>query len=194
MRPGSSPSTDRDRLFALASSQEGLFTTKQAAEAGYSPQLIAHHLGAGTMIRIRRGIYRLVHFPAGEHEDLVVAWLWTQQQGVVSHQSALARHGLSDVLPSILHLTLPLAWCHRRLRVPVGLLLYHADLAAEERTWFGPVPMTSVTRTLADCAEAGLPPEHLRQAAQQALRRGLVAREDLRAVEIALASFGGLGL
>jgi predicted transcriptional regulator of viral defense system len=183
---------DRDRLFALASAQEGLFTTAQAAAAGYSLPLLNHHLHAKTFIRVRRGIYRLVHFPAGEQEDLVVAWLWSEQQGVVSHHSALARHGLSDALPAVLHLTLPLAWKQRRLRVPVSLTLHHADLPAADRTWFGPVPMTVVARTLADCAQAGLAPEPLRHAAQQALRRGLLDRAALAAVVKALKPFGGL--
>lgn len=46
---------DWDHLFETAAAQDGLFTTKQAAEAGYSPQLLAHHLGGGRMVRVRRG-------------------------------------------------------------------------------------------------------------------------------------------
>jgi predicted transcriptional regulator of viral defense system len=64
---------DWDRLFEVASGQEGYFTTQQAAEAGYSSQLVLKHLHAGRVVRERRGIYRLVHFPAGEHEELVTA-------------------------------------------------------------------------------------------------------------------------
>ena len=29
----------------------------------------------------RGGIYRLVYFPASEHEELVTAWLWSEQVG-----------------------------------------------------------------------------------------------------------------
>ena len=54
------------------------------------------------------------------------------------------------------------------------------------------VPATSASRTLRDCAASGLAPESLQQAAHQALRRGLVTRDDLTDVEIALAPFGGL--
>ena len=183
---------DQDHLFAIASSQEGLFTTTQAAEAGYSLQLLAHHLRAGNMVRARRGIYRLVRFPGGEHEDMVAVWLWSEQQGVLSHLSALARHGLSDALPAVLHLTLPQAWELRRLRVPPGVVLHHRDLIPEDRTWFGPVPITSVARTLADCAEAGVSPELLRQACRQALGRGLVGQDDLTGLTAALEPFGGL--
>ncbi len=71
-------------------------TTKQAAEAGYSPQLLVHYVHIGRAVRVRRGIYRLVHFPAGEHEELVAAWLWSELAGVVSPQTALATHGVGD--------------------------------------------------------------------------------------------------
>jgi predicted transcriptional regulator of viral defense system len=184
-------SPDWDHLFEIGAAQEGLFTARQAAEAGYSPQLLAHHLGAGRMSRVRRGVYRIVHFPAGDHEDLTAIWLWSEREGVFSHQTALALQDLSDVLPAQVHLTLPEAWRKRRLRVPDGVVLHHGDLA--ERRWFGPVPATPPLRTLEDCAAAGLPPELLRGAALDALARGLVARRELAAVEAALAPFGGLG-
>ena len=79
---------DWDRLFETAAAQEGLFTTAQAADAGYTPQLLTHYRNSGRVAHLRRGQYRLVHFPAGEHEDLVGAWLWTERVGVVSHLCA----------------------------------------------------------------------------------------------------------
>jgi predicted transcriptional regulator of viral defense system len=192
MEPFPVPRPDWNRLFETVAAQEGLFTTKQAAAAGYSPQLLAHYLRIGKAVRVRRGIYRLVHFPAGEHEDLVAAWLWSELAGVVSHQTALALHGLSDALPSHLHLTLPAAWRPRRLRVPAGVVLHHADVPPEDRAWFGAVPTTSPRRSLNDCAREGLSPELLEHAARQALRRGLVTRSELGDVLAALAPYGGL--
>jgi predicted transcriptional regulator of viral defense system len=186
------PHPDWNRLFETAAAQEGHFTTQQAADAGYSPQLLAHHVRSGRVLRVRRGIYRLVHFPAGEREDLVVAWLWSGRVGVVSHQTALALHQLSDVLPAHIHLTVPKAWRERRFRVPAGVVLHHADVPAGDRTWFDAVPATNARRTLNDCAEASLSPELLGQAARQALRRGLVAMDELGAVLRALEPFGGL--
>jgi hypothetical protein len=55
-----------------------------------------------------------------------------------------------------------------------------------------PRAATSASRTLSDCAKSGLSPELLLQAAQQALRRGLVTRSELADVETALEPFGGL--
>jgi len=192
MTDQASHSPEWSRLYETAAAQEGLFTVQQAAEAGYSPQLLVHHIQAGRMLRLRRGIYRLVHFPAGEHEELVAIWLWSEQQGVFSHETALALHDLSDVLPARVHLTLPASWNARRLRVPEGVVLYHADLETGDRTWLGSFPITSVTRTLNDLAESGLSPELLQQAAQQGLRRGLTTRAELGEVERALKAYGGI--
>jgi len=169
-----------------------MFTTRQARAAGYSAQLLLHHVQNGRLVRVSRGIYRLVHFPAGEHEDLVAAWLWSEQAGIASHETALILHGLSDLLPARIHLTLPETWRHRRFRVPKGVVLHHGDISPDDRLWNGAIPITSVRRSLEDCAREGLSPDLLRQGAVQAMKRGLVTRPELREVEEALKPFGGL--
>ncbi|MCB9652570.1 MAG: type IV toxin-antitoxin system AbiEi family antitoxin domain-containing protein [Deltaproteobacteria bacterium] len=178
MAEQSSP-TSWDRLYEVAAAQDGLFTTRQAAAAGYSPQLITKYMRSGKMQRVRRGVYRLVHFPAAEHEDLVAVWLWTQQRGIFSHETALALHGLSDALPARVHVTLPLEWMHRRFRVPPGVALYYAEIKNEESAWFGSIPVTTPIRTLADCIAAHVSPELLDPAIHQAARRGLASKADI---------------
>jgi hypothetical protein len=96
------------------------------------------------------------------------------------------------LLPAQIHLTLPTDWQQRRLRVPQGLALHYADVPDNDRTWAGVAPVTSTRRTLEDCADSGLTPDLLRQAASQALTRGLVTKSELRAVEKALEHFGGI--
>src|SRR5512133_1473180 len=86
-----------DALFDVASGQAGLFTTVPAADAGYSPQLLQKHLHAGRVQRVRRGVYRLVHFPPGDHEDLATVWLSSDRAGVSSLETPLFLPELSDV-------------------------------------------------------------------------------------------------
>jgi hypothetical protein len=76
--------------------------------------------------------------------------------------------------------------------VPKGLVLHYADVTNKERTWAGPVPVTTIRRTLDDCAHSGLTPDLLRQAARQALTRGLLTKSDLKGVEKALKPYGGI--
>lgn len=165
---------DRDRLYEIAASQDGYFTTAQAADAGYSTHLLLYHIGRGTFTRARRGVYRLVHFPVGEHEDLTILWLWSERAGVYGHETGLLLHGLSDALPAQSHMTVPLAWRNRRLRVPDQLVLSFADIEPGGRSWVGTVPVTSPARTITDCVRAHVAPDLIRQALTQGLERGLL--------------------
>ena len=139
------------RLYGVAEAQHGHFTGAQAAEIGVSQQLLQKHLHAGRLHRVRHGIYRLVHFPPMDHEELVVLWLWSTKACVFSHETALLLHDLSDALPSWVHLTLPSSWKRRRLRVPDHTLLAYDDVPTRDRGWMGAVPVTTPARTLFDC-------------------------------------------
>ena len=178
-----------DRLYEVTAAHEGHFTTAQAAEAGYSPQLLAKYMRSGRITRVRRAIYRIVHFPAGEHEDLAVLWLWSERVGVFGLETALALHELSDVLPARVHMILPRSWSRRRLRVPQGVVVYFADVEDAERAWCGSVPVTTPARTLRDCAEANVAPDLVRQALDEGRDRGLFTESEVAGVEEYLARF-----
>ena len=191
MSPSRQTGPDWDRLYETALAQEGHFTTQQALDAGYSSQLLVKYLNSGKIIRVRRTVYRLKHFPPGQQEDLVALWLWSDRAGVFSHETALMLHELSDVLPARAHLTVPAKWRRRRLQVPDGVVLHYADVPKRDRAWVGAVPVTSPARTLADCAADYVSPDFLSSAISQALARGMVSRPHATAVERAVAA--GLG-
>jgi predicted transcriptional regulator of viral defense system len=181
---------DWDRLYGVALRQEGHFTTQQANDVGYSSQLLVKYIRSGKVLRLRRGVYRLKHFPPGQQEDLVAIWLWSEQAGVFSHETALMLHDLSDVLPARAHLTVPAAWRERRLRVPDGVVLHYSDVRNSERAWVGVVPVTSVPRTLADCAADHVSTDLLSMAVDQALTRGVVAKREVAQLQRALHAVG----
>ena len=176
---GSAPSWDT--LFELASAQDGYVTNAQAAEAGYSLPLIHFYLKKGRLERARRGILRLVHYPPGDHEDLTVLWLWSDRQGVFSHETALMLHDLSDALPAKRHMSVPPAWSKRRLRLPEGLVLHIANVPKVATTWLGPVPLTTPLRTVVDCATSPVAEDLVRQATAQGIRRRLFTQADVNA-------------
>ncbi len=166
-------SPDWPGLRALAAGQAGYFTAAQAAERGFSAQLLSKHAASGTLERPLRGIYRLAHFPPGEHEDLVVAWLWSGGLAVVSHESALQLHELSDAMPARIHLTLPLDESGRRRVVPDTYVLHFADLADADRAWVGPVAVTTPVRAVLDVAAANGDAGLVAQAIDQGIDREL---------------------
>lgn len=164
-----------DALFSIAVAQEGFFSAAQAKDAGCSQQLLGRYLATGKIERVQRALYRIVHFPKGENDDLIALWLWSKNEGVFSHETALFLHDLSDALPTRAHLTLPRAWTRREIKIAPRVTVYYDDLPDEDRTWHGPVPVTSVRRTIADCLHANVSAELVAQASAQAAARGLIA-------------------
>jgi predicted transcriptional regulator of viral defense system len=170
-------------LTALAQEQAGYFTAKQAREAGYEYPQLVYHVSAGNFERVEHGLYRLPTIPPGEHDELVRLSLWSRNQkdepqAVVSHQTALVLHELSEILPGEIHLTVPLRF---RKLAPRGCVLHKAALAeddVEARTGYR---VTTPLRTLVDVADGSVSLEQLAKAIDEALTRGLVRRGALDA-------------
>lgn len=166
---------DMNRLFAIAEAQAGYFTAAQATTAGYSRSLVAYHAKAGTFDRVQPGVYRLTRYPGSPREDLYVAWLKAGPRAVISHESALELYGLSDLMPSEVHVTMPRTSSRRRAGVRMHTTrLDEGDVSARDG-----LPVTTVPRTIADVASRGGSPEIVGQAVQEALERGLTTEAEL---------------
>src|SRR6266545_1772239 len=174
---------DHDGLYRIAESQAGYFTTEQALAAGMDGSTLRHHARPGGRYeRVRRGLYRLRHFPSGQHEHVVAAWLaLSNGPAVVSHETALELYELSDVIPNAVHITLPRAKRGQRPRPGVRFhALEHPPGPNEIRRIAG-VLATSPERTIIDSLESGTQPEQVELAVRQALERGLTTSRRLRA-------------
>src|SRR6266849_2677901 len=172
------------RLYETAQSQQGFFTTKQATRAGFAEKTHAYHVKVGNWIREHRGIYRLADFPTAERPDLMLWFLWSQNrqevlEGTYSHDTALSLHELSDIMPSKLHMTVPKHF-RRNSRIPEILILHRADLAEGDLQEMQGVRVTRPLRTILDLLQAGqVDPSLIRQAIDEAMRRGLVSRKQI---------------
>jgi len=160
-------------LYQAAAGQSGYFTAAQAHEVGYSDQLLGYYRREGRVQRVLRGVYRLVHFPPADHEDLVTLWLWSDREGIFSHETALALHQLSDAMPSRIYMTFPVRWKSRRVRYPRSLVPSFAAVSKADRSWIGPIPVTSPLRTIKDCRADHVELDLVDQAIAEALERGL---------------------
>ncbi|MBP6804566.1 MAG: hypothetical protein KA362_10695 [Chloroflexi bacterium] len=166
---------DYNLLYETAENQAGYFTAAQARTHGFSWERLSDNVKRGRFLRIVRGVYRLAHFPGSAHEDLFVAWLRTGPHSVISHESALTLYNLSDVLPGEIHVIIPRTASRRR----PGLRLHTNQLRPEDVTNRQGLPVTTVARTIADVATAGLAKEHIAQAITEALSRGLTTVDAL---------------
>lgn len=171
----SSARPDPDALFRIAEGQAGYFATWQAARAGYSRSLVAHHAGSGVFERMATGVYRLSRYPASDMEDLFRAWLLLGPTAVISHESAMTVYGLSELVPGEMHATVPRSASRRRK----GIRLHTAALASGDVTSREGLPVTTVERTLLDVTRTGVSPEIVEQAVRDALERGLTDTERL---------------
>jgi predicted transcriptional regulator of viral defense system len=161
--------------------QGGFFTAKQARLVGYDYTHLEYHVSTGAFERVEHGLYRLTDMPLAENEDLVRLSLWSRNradepQAVVSHESALVLHELSELLPEAVHLTVPPGFRKER---PQGCVLHRAALSyaeVEERVGFR---VTTPLRTLLDVAAGATSQEQVEKAVTEALGRGLLRRNKL---------------
>lgn len=170
---------DYEQLFELASGQGGNFTTADAATAGFRSPMLAYHVRSGRFIRVARGIYRLRDYPSSPTDPLHAAVLALAPDGVVSHDSALEVHGLSDIIPNAIHITVPR---RRRRRSRLAGVRVHTAVTPIDRADIierAGIPITSVPRTILDVAEAGGAPEQVVSAIREAIRRGMTTAEEL---------------
>ena len=173
-------------VYAIAEEQNGYLTAAQAAEAEINPQTLAKMAERGVLERVSWGLYRLTQFPRSPLDQYVEATFWPlSHRAVISHESALALYGLSDVNPAKIHITLPRSFRIRR-EVPKWLVLHRADLAATEREPHQGVPATTPERTIRDCHAAHLGPALVRQAIVDGRRTGYLRASRARALEIEL--------
>lgn len=177
------------RLFEIAEAQQGLFTVRQAREAGYGLSSRHHHVKVGNWKRLHRGIYRLSRYPVSDDEQLMKWFLWShnsrgEPQGIYSHETALVLHGLSDIMPPKLHMTVPLGF-RRNSALPKVLVLHRANLQNRDIEEVKGFKVTRPLRTVLDVAMEGrLSRDFVRQALDEALAKGLIARYQLKEAQM----------
>lgn len=163
-----------DRLYRLAESQAGYFTTAQAHAVGVSKQELYYLRERGDLRKAAHGIQRIVRFPATRHEDIMVACLWAGPEAAASHATAMVVYGIGEAMPSVIHVTVP----HRFRGTRRGVLVHRAPLADAEVTRRDGIPVTSPLRTIADVAAGDAP--GAAAGLSDALALGIVHPADLR--------------
>jgi predicted transcriptional regulator of viral defense system len=145
------------KLAGLAEDQWGLLTRRQARAAGVSPATLQRLSGEeGPLERMTHGVYHLAGAPLPDHAALRAAWLalapdtpaWERrpEQGVVSHRSAAAIHGLGE-LPADRH---EFVLTGRRQTKRPDVRIHRGELRRDEWELLRGLPVTTPARTAAD--------------------------------------------
>lgn len=170
-------------LLEIAADQNGYFTAKQALEAGYSYPAQSYHVRVGHWQRVERAIYRLRGFPTQPDDEYIVLSLLTanragEPQAVVSYETALAVHGISDANPARIHLTVPPKFDKV---MPPHVELHRARLTQRDSEYHGAYRVTTPLRTILDIASSATAWPYLEGAIRDALRLGLIRKTHLLA-------------
>ncbi len=188
------PTSAYETVYSLAEDQMGYVTAAQAAAAGVRQPTLVMMARRGTLGRVSRGVYRLVHFPVAPLAQYMQATLWPYDRagrvndrvrGVLSHETALALHELSDVAPSKVHITVPTN--HRVQReIPAYLVVHRATLEPDEVTALEGMPIVSPERAIREGIAMHLGPALLGQAIDDGLRSGRLTRASAGRLRAAL--------
>ncbi|MBA3889364.1 MAG: type IV toxin-antitoxin system AbiEi family antitoxin domain-containing protein [Gemmatimonadaceae bacterium] len=168
----------RDLEGLLLRSRRSVITTRRAAAAGIRPNTLQQMARRGVLIRLSHGVYR---FPVSREDDddrVEAALHWPRCKGVViSHESALALHGLTD-MPREIDVGVP--WDYRTRRImPEYVSLRRMVVSVYDKTKVHGIPCTTVERTLFDLGVEG-PREEVVWKIKEALTANLLTEVDAR--------------
>lgn len=158
-----------DQLLELAAGRDGLFHVQEARRLGILDQNLH---GSPRVERVEgfTGVHRFRHVSPGRWYVHHAAFVWSREEGVVSHGSALDVWGLSDWLPQRIDMTLPGVWKERV--IPPRVKAFFAELPAGDVQWHESFRVTTARRSVDDFIEWGGRPDLARQAVAQATSRG----------------------
>lgn len=177
-------------LLATAAAQHGYFTTEQAAGHGISRRALTWRAQRGSAERIAHRLYRLPHWPPDPSDELY-ALQAVAPFGTFSHDTALTLLGLTDIIPSTIHFTIPET---SRLRSRPGVTLHRSRHGAmTDRTLREGLWVSTARRALLDAAGEGADPDQLVSAARDAHARAMLTPADLAELR-RKAPFAGAGL
>lgn len=188
-----------DKLFEIADRQQGFFTAKQAISCGFFRSNFFRKVESGEWAKEICGIYRLARYPISAQPDLVVFSLWSRNredipQGIWCRETAMEIHGLSDLLPNKLHMSVPKKF-RKGTPIPSVLSLHYEEIErsrVEQREGF---QVTSLVQTLVDIAnDSRIPGDLVIQGIVEAVHQGKISRATLAQEAVLLKMMDEYGI
>jgi predicted transcriptional regulator of viral defense system len=155
--------TAESRLAALAAGQWGMLTAAQAGAEGIARSTLARREKAGTLERMRQGVYRLPGVPPDRLDDIRAAWLASDPATVardrllahdvvvVGGAAAAWSHHIGDLYPAPYLLYTP----KRRQSAHEDVRYSRRHLPKADVMILDGLPITTRERTIADLLDEG---------------------------------------
>jgi predicted transcriptional regulator of viral defense system len=166
-------------LLVLAEENDGLVTANQARAIGIVDSVLARMTRRGKLERVARGVYRIPYFPADRLSQYREAILWARashgpEKVALSHETALAVYGISDVNPARVHITVPKDARLRRTK-PKGIVIHRGTLSPSDVTTHEGLPVTTVAKSVLDVMDTTGRLGLARQAIKDARKEGYIS-------------------
>lgn len=169
---------------ALARVQDNVITRDDVLRCGGTDSLIANRLARGLWQPLQAGVYLAGSAPPTWHQLVRAAVAAAGEEAVVSHRAALLLWGLDGIAGAPPEIVVPFNGDPD----PLGVVV-HRSRRIEPASIVDGIPVTSVERTLLECA-AMLPPVVIEKAFACAWRRNLTSPQKSR---LYLEHHGGRG-
>jgi predicted transcriptional regulator of viral defense system len=160
-------------ILDIAQEQHGFVRSADLRNRGISPKRLADYAARGQAEHLGYGLYRLLLVPPSRWDEFMKATIWPDGRGILSHETALDLHGLCDVNPNHIDITVPERYRTHRT-VPHAYRLHARALPNDDLTSLEGVPIVRPARAIADGIEAGLRPSLLDQAIETAQGQALI--------------------
>lgn len=145
----------------LAAFQHGVVAREQLQLLGLARGAIEARIKTGRLIRVHRGVYAVGHKRLSRRGVWMAAVLAAGPDAVLSHRTAAALWGLAPETNGPIDVTAP---NQRRVK---GVRVHRCSPAMDETTREDGIPVSTLSRTLFDCAGA-LPAYRLEKLLQEA--------------------------
>jgi predicted transcriptional regulator of viral defense system len=165
-------------LWEIAVDQYGYVTSKDARGLGINPVELGKLAARGQIEHVSYGVYRFAQLPIAPLDSYMLATLWANGHGVLSHDTALDLHDLCDINPSKLHITVP---GRRPERRGGELYVVHSGpLADDEVTWHEGIRIVTIAKAIEQGIGSGVSSHLLTQALLTARDRGATTAAEHR--------------
>ena len=156
-----------DHLREIAIDQYGFVTTEQALEAGIPHSQLSKMVSRQRLERVAHGVYQVPLVPFSEYTRFMLALLWTgASEAALSHDTALDIYGVSDINPTLIHVTVAKS---RRIRRSggQGYVVHYDDLNPAQISWWEGMRIVTLSVAIEQCIKNSVPRYLIRQAIER---------------------------
>lgn len=175
------------QLWEVAVDQYGYVTSKDARRLGINVVELGKLAARRQIQKVGHGIYRFGQLPVTELDRYMLATLWANGRGVLSHETALDLYELCDINPSKVHITVN--GRHAPQRQDGEMYKVHLEnIELTDITRFEGIPIVTGRLAIEQCVRSGVAAKLISQSLTNGRERGAITKNEERMLAALLAA------